>query len=243
MTQSRALARLLILCLLAATFSWLSGCGGDKPTSPGGTNPKGCDGFALEGDAWDLEVYDPDDQGERYLMLTSNNYDPGVVPTVSLKIDGASTPLTHVPYGNWWNGTVSLSAGRTYRFELTVDGRTTAASLAIAFTPHAVFPEEIRAGQSAQVTWSMNGPAACQLAAAGSGDMQDDEDEFVSPLGTAARTFTFPAGCVPGWGDGETYLSLAIFNRTIARTGSCVFISSGLATKDYQSYQGRLVRR
>lgn len=235
MKEPRLLPPIVIL-FLAIILPLYSGCGDDKSTSPSIPDEPGCGYFETQDYSWTIEVYDPHNQNMRGIMVIYNGYfDPQNPPDVSLQIAGVAIPLTFAGYGNWWTGEASLNAGSSYSFELATNGQKMAANLAIAFTPHAVFPDNIVAGQPAKVTWTLDGPAACQLAAAGSGDMQDDEDNYTASLGNNARECTFPATCVPGWGDGKTHLSLAIFNRNVAMVGKAlILISSGLATRDYQ---------
>jgi hypothetical protein len=64
--------------------------------------------------------------------------------------------------------------------------------------------------------------------------MQDEEDCYLRALDGNAREFSFPAGCVPGWGDPQAGVSLAIFNRNVVTVGkSLLLVSSGLAVWDY----------
>jgi hypothetical protein len=126
-------------------------------------------------------------------------------------------------------------AGRSYSFALTANGQKTTANLKIAHTPQAVFPENIVATEPARATWTLDRSASSRLAAAGSGDMQDEEDMYYNSLYSGARSFTFPARCVPGWRDGETFVSLAIFNGDVTIVGkTLILISNGLARRDYQ---------
>jgi hypothetical protein len=233
MNQLRVLSATVII--FASLLPWIGGCGDDNSTSPGNSDLPGCSDFDFGDYGWLLEVFDPFEANQRYVMVTANDFDPQYLPEVSLKIEGTTIPLEHPAYGNWWTGTASLVAGQTYSFELTVDGRKSGTSVKIAYTPHAVFPDEIVSGKPARVTWSLDGPAACQIAAAGSGDMQDDEDVYISALKSSTREYTYPANCVPGWGDGHTYLSLAIFNRNLASSGDLLLISNGFAEQEYQS--------
>jgi hypothetical protein len=235
MGKCRSIFAILILFLLIV-LPWLGGCRDDEPTSPGNPSSESCGYFDTQDFSWGIYVYDPDEQNSRGIEVIYNGYvDPLNPPEVSLRIAGAAVPLTFSGVGNWWIAEASLDAGSSYSFELTASGQTTKGNLSIAFTPHAVFPETIVAGQSARVTWTLDGPASCQLAGACSGDMQDDEDCYDKTLNSSAREFTFPAGCVPGWGDQETYLSLAIFNRDVVMVGkTLILISSGLVTRDYR---------
>lgn len=224
----------VVVSAVAAISLLCGGCGDDNPTSPGGGSGA-CD-IDPQDYNWVIEVYDPYAQDIRPLQVVYNGsinvLDP---PEISLRIEGAPIPLTFSGYGNWWIGEASLSAGSSYTFEFTAEGQKTSGDLTIAFTPSASFPDAIVAGQPATVTWTLDGAAGCQAAAAGSGDMQDDEEYYVKLLSKTARSYTFPAGCVPGWGDGETYLSLAIFNRNATTVGTTlILISNGLATREYQ---------
>lgn len=230
MGKCRSISAILIASLLIV-LPWLGGCTDDGPTSLGGN----CGYFDAQDFTWVIEVGDPDEQDRRGIMVIYNGvFDVLNPPEVSLRIAGVEVPLRFSGIGNWWIAKASLDAGSSYSFEFTGDAQTTKGDLKIAFTPHAVFPETIVAGQSARVTWTLEGPASCQLACACSGDMQDDEDCYLKALDSGAREITFPAGCVPGWGDQQTFLSIAIFNRNVVMVRKTLLLmSTGLAVRDY----------
>lgn len=187
----------MILAILAMGI-FLTGCELDNITQP-------------EDAKWSVMTIagDPGDSLSHIASVMwigpANNY---VAPnSIQLKIGGEIVSLTPSPYGGFWMGSLDLTPGSTYSFELIVNGETAVnTKQTIVNNADATFPLTFNPAATAYSYWTLTANNKTQTASAYAYDADPDLDEYADhDLTPSDREYTFPANVVQDHGMDAIY--------------------------------------
>ena len=124
-----------------------------------------------------------------------------------------------IPMALW----MDLMPGKSYKVELTVDGTTSSANVLWPGTPIlSNVPTTYDPAESFKLEWSyiIGKAGKVQVAYVGT-----DDDDHYKELNSSAKSYTFPANCVPS----ASYYYMGVSSTNFATSGKVAFmVSSGV---------------